>query len=270
MQTQAPRPARSPTGGFEAVALFDPESGQPIVFASGITGTPAASSNAILFDVDLTGVQTLLAQLTGTWGGSVAFEASIDGAVWFSIAGYRADTAGAAAVTSTSANLVVAFPAIAKRIRARLASYSSGTVNSALFLTDVPAVSVLNLQALPAGTNVIGGVTVATKTTGGTSAARIQTASGSIKTSAGQLYAYDLMNTTAALRFLQIYAKTSAGIPGTDTPVRTIPFAAGQVKTWENTSGSAVTSGLAFAITTDAAGATLAAAGDIVGTIDFA
>lgn len=269
-----PRAARQTFGGGEPVFLADPETGQPVVYSTVVAGAAGSANGAVLFDVDLSGVITLLVQMTGTWVGQVVFETTVDGANWFSLAGFRPDGPSAVPVSSTSSNVPLVFSAIGRRFRARMSAYTSGVVYTSVCLSDVP-VATLGYPApgamtISAGTNLMGKVNVAPATSGGTTGARILAASGVIKGSAGMVFAYDLLNTNAAARYLQLYAKTSAGVPGTDTPSRTLPFAGGLAKTWENINGAALASGISYAITTDAAGTTLAAAGDIVGTVEYA
>ena len=78
---------------------------------------------------------------------------------------------------------------------------------------------------------------------------------------------FSVMNTAAAARFFQIYDQTTAPIAGT-TPLRTQPLPAGGAA---HVGGLRIQHkvGIAWAVTTDAAGATLGAAGDVVGTIDY-
>lgn len=49
-------------------------------------------------------------------------------------------------------------------------------------------------------------------------------ANGVIKGSAGQLYSGTFTNTNAAIRYLQVYNKATAGTLSTDTPVLTVPL----------------------------------------------
>lgn len=90
-------------------------------------------------------------------------------------------------------------------------------------------------------------------TSGGLSVVRLVAAtSGVIKASAGQLYTGVFTNTNAAIRFLQIYDKATAGTLSTDTPVVTIPLP-------PNTSvcidfsnlGGAFATGISWQFTTD-------------------
>ena len=84
------------------------------------------------------------------------------------------------------------------------------------------------------------------------------------------LYAYDVYNTQASVRFLQIYNKATAGVPGTDTPVMTIPVpATARAALALDVAWYSFANGISWAVTTDAAGATIGASGDVVGVFAF-
>jgi hypothetical protein len=99
---------------------------------------------------------------------------------------------------------------------------------------------------------------------------RISTgAAGVIKASAGKMTNFVLLNTNAATRYFQVYDKATAGVPGTDTPVYTVPIATGKTVDPGQSISVAGSSGLSWAVTTDAAGATAGSSGDIVGTVRY-
>jgi hypothetical protein len=126
---------------------------------------------------------------------------------------------------------------------------------------------------LVAGTAVIGQVSSGgiTTSTGALTPTRIVTAtSGVAKATAGRVYSSTFANTTAALRYMQLYNKATAGVPGTDTPLVMIPISPNNSIEWSPDAGVAFTTGIAWAITTDAAGATAATGGDVVGTLFWA
>ena len=97
---------------------------------------------------------------------------------------------------------------------------ASGTV-TALTQRVVLATDV----ALPAGSNSIGGAFPRPETSGGLTIARdIDLDNGTltvVKASAGQVYGWDITNTTTATVFVKFYDATS-GTLGTGTPVLTI------------------------------------------------
>jgi hypothetical protein len=131
--------------------------------------------------------------------------------------------------------------------------------------------------SIPAGAALMGGVNVRGATFGGMALLTTTSpgprlaaaASGFFKATSGQMYSYDLLNTTASVVYLQLYQKATAGIPGTDTPVMTIPLAANGKASLSIDVGWTFTTGIAWAVTTDAPGATIAGSGAVVGTVGY-
>lgn len=272
-----PRPSREVQSGARGAFLVDPESGLPVTYGTRIVGTPRSANGAILFDIDLTGVMTALVQLTGTWVGTVTFETTIDETNWFSCVGFRPDATAASAATASGTNLVLAFPAIGKRLRARITAYTSGTINSAAYLTDVPASTLPNFQniVLNAGSNVIGGVAQVASTSPGsgtTAFRRVSTADTNlavIKGAAGKLMSGLIQNLSAATKYVKLYNKASAPTLASDVPVFTISvFANGAVDLTNllGSTGHTFSTGIALAITGALADTdtTAVAAGDVV------
>lgn len=93
-------------------------------------------------------------------------------------------------------------------------------------------------------------------------------ATGQIAAAATTLYGYDVFNSNAAVRFLQFYNSASITFGSQGTPIATIPIAAGgKAQLFGDMGMGGCSTGLAYAITTDAAGTTEGASGDVVGTI---
>lgn len=134
------------------------------------------------------------------------------------------------------------------------------TANLAAGANNIGDVDVLTLPAIPAGTNDIGNVGLAPRTSGGLTISRVISAAStnatSAKASAGQVFGWYLSNINAAVRYLKLYNKASAPTVGTDTPVMTIAIpgnAAGAGATVEFTNGIAFATGIAYALTTGVA-----------------
>jgi hypothetical protein len=110
-------------------------------------------------------------------------------------------------------------------------------------------------------------------TSGGLSIARlIGATSGVIKASAGQLYTATLTNSNAAIRYLQIYNKATAGTLSTDTPVMTIPLPPNaSVMIDFSGMGGAFATGISWQFTTDdiAIPTTAGASTDIHGFVTY-
>lgn len=129
----------------------------------------------------------------------------------------------------------------------------------------------VDVTRIAAGTNTIGGVTIATGTSGGASSHKLISAATtnatSVKGSAGQVYAIIASNLNAAARYLKLYDKATAPTVGTDTPTSTIlipPNSSGVV--FSIPVGVLFTLGIGFALTTGVADSDTAAvaANDIV------
>lgn len=80
----------------------------------------------------------------------------------------------------------------------------------------------------------------------------IAATNGVIKASAGQLYGGTFTNSNAAIRYLQIYNKATAGTLSTDTPVLTIPLPPNVSVVVDFASlGAEFTTGISWQFTTD-------------------
>lgn len=202
-------------------------------------------------------------------GNTVVFEGSNDGGTtWGSVTVRRLDQTGSSSATGSSTNTTAGLAytpqVVMPLMRWRVSNYISGTTTLAVGMKRDSFVNVVDAN-IGAGT-----VTANEKptTTGGLTPFKIATgASGAGKSGAAQLYAYDFLNATASVRYMQFYNKTSAGIPGTDTAIYTVPLAANGRSFLSPPSGVTIGStGCSWAITTDAAGATIASSGDVVGS----
>jgi hypothetical protein len=94
----------------------------------------------------------------------------------------------------------------------------------------------------------------------------------SVKPAPGTLYGIHVHNTSAAAKFLKLYNKASAPTVGTDTPVLTVPIAAGVSRDINfGDIGLAFSLGIAYAITNLVADSdtTVVAANDVVGGLQY-
>lgn len=89
----------------------------------------ASSNNSDLVSVDAAGYRWVMCQITGTWSGTITFQASMDGANWFNILVNRPDSTQNAFGTATANNIYsAALPG--RYFRARMTSYTSGTASA--------------------------------------------------------------------------------------------------------------------------------------------
>ena len=240
---------------------------------------------------DCTGYRAISIQIipAGTVSsGVVSFEGSNDN-VTFTAISLQDEAAPAADPVSTvspltGVNRYMTGPVRWRYFRARISTLigGGGSLSAVTRLTQVSfsddqisvtqtTASLLNgTMVLAGGTASVGSFSMVGRNNSGGTPGRITTgASGFIKASSGQFYGWNLTNVNAAVRFLQLYAKATAGVPGTDTPIYTIPFGASGRSDFEISIGIASATGLAWAITTDAAGITAGASGDIVGSVVY-
>lgn len=93
-----------------------------------------------------------------------------------------------------------------------------------------------------------------------------------VKASAGQLYAYYIFNASAAAKFVKLYNKATAPTVGTDTPIITLPIAAGAAVSLDVNEGIPFSAGIGLAITGAVADAdvTAVAANDVIVNLFYA
>jgi hypothetical protein len=134
----------------------------------------------------------------------------------------------------------------------------------------------VDVKAVAAGTNTIGGVIVKpTATAGGHTLSRVNAAAStnatSLKASAGNLLRISVFNVAAYSVFLKLYNKASAPTVGTDTPTRTIPIPTGTGFAEDYIYGAPFGTGIAYAITKLQADSdtTAVVAGDLTGEISW-
>jgi hypothetical protein len=110
-------------------------------------------------------------------------------------------------------------------------------------------------------------------TSGGLTPLRLVGATnGVIKASAGQLYTGTLTNANAAIRYLQIYNKATAGTLSTDTPLMTVPLPPNATVMIDFSGiGGAFATGISWQLTTDdiAIPTTAGSTTDIHGYVTF-
>ena len=80
--------------------------------------------------VVLNGASTVLLQVSGTWAGTVAFEASLDFQNWYAVYGQSPTVLTAAVSTTTASGLWVCSVGGFRAFRARFSAYTSGVVKA--------------------------------------------------------------------------------------------------------------------------------------------
>lgn len=209
---------------------------------------------------------------------------------WYSVQGQRTN----AVTTETGATSLAATPAYGWLIpvsgwrffRVRATAHTSGSalwvlfaeLNAGALVPNTGTVTVsgtVTINAIPAGTNLIGDVGGQVRaTTGGIStisrlpSAAATTNATSVKVSAGRVYKIQGYNAAAAVRYLKLYNKASAPTVGADTPVVTLALKASDMFDLDlGVIGQYFATGIAYALTTGAADSDTGAltSADIVG-----
>lgn len=282
--------AAAADGSISAKLRFIASTGIPI------TGTVTVGSHA----VTNAGTFAVQAAQSGTWTVDLG---ATDNAVLDAIAASLAGTltvgthavtqsgtwtvtgaGGSFPVTDSGGSLTVDSP-VGTPVFVRLSDGSAAITTLAVSLASVPSHAVTNagtfvvqVDAISAGSNLIGDVGLQPRTSGGLTMSKTTSAAStnatSLKASAGQVYSIQCFSVNAAVRYLKLYNKASAPTVGTDTPVKTLAIpgntaGAGFVISWPQ--GLAFATGIAFALTTEAtdAGTTGVAANEITVNIDY-
>lgn len=251
-----------------------------------VTASASASAVGVVFSIDTTTYQSVAVQFTsvGTTN-TVLFECSNDNINWTAVVGAPSSNTGSAApvssVASPTVGIVYYFPVFAQYFRARVSTYTSGTVTLVYRLRDTPYNSIASfLGAGSVAVSNVPGVYSRGATTGGLSQARYISGTAAtantqvIKASAGQLYGYTFYNAATSVRYIHFYNITTAPTMGTSADARVIAVPPSSSLVYNgNDIGIAFSAGIAIAVTT-APGATdntvaSIAVNDIVGMVDF-
>lgn len=92
-----------------------------------------------------------------------------------------------------------------------------------------------------------------------------------LKSTSGRVVALHIFNTSAAVKFLKLYNKSTAPVVGTDVPVMVVPLAVGMTKVDWPVYGSYFSSGISYAITGAVADTdtTTVAANDVIVNMEY-
>lgn len=97
-----------------------------------------------LFTQDMTGYESLSLQVTSAGSATITYEVSNDNVNWLGTTAF-ASTLGAGMVSTSTTALILQFSRKAKYFRARVTTYSSGTVTVIANLTKVPFQSMITI-----------------------------------------------------------------------------------------------------------------------------
>jgi hypothetical protein len=236
----------------------------------------AATANSAV-EITLSGSNAMSAQVTGTYTGALSLQATIDGTTWVTLGGtplLNVNTGGyLASITSALQSVFQCEVGAFQKARITGLAAMSGTATVTLRATSGASAMVALDNALPAGANAIGSVTVSgtatntpvTPTTTFTNSAATTNAL-SVKSSAGTLWSVVASNVSASTRYVKFFNLAVAPTVGTSVPVFTIPLAAGAtVQIDGGSNGLRFATGIALCIVGGAgdADATAVAAADV-------
>jgi hypothetical protein len=131
---------------------------QPVSMPDVVASGTIIAVNGAVTTTSLDGVGSFTIQITGTWTGTIQFEASVDGTTYVNI-NARTTNSGTVGV-STTANGVFRAPRPGYQFfRCRASAWTSGTATVTIREASASAAAVLLAEALPTGANTIGAVT---------------------------------------------------------------------------------------------------------------
>ena len=238
---------------------------------SEVQGSASAANADVIPSTDVSQCMDVTFQITGTFSGTITFQASNDNTNWVSTCGLSVGSNNSSPSSSTTSTNIWFITTPFKYFRARLTSYASGTAVG--FLSGnhqtTSALTVGGNVGINTSSNV---VAPSPRTTGGCSVSRIisaaSTNAANIKSTAGQLYHVIAYNSTASVKFIKFYNKATEPTVGTDTPFITLAVPANSqvAVSFASDLGVALSAGISIAITGALADAdtTAVAAGDVV------
>lgn len=211
----------------------------------------AGSLNAdLVASTDVSAYKWFSLQVTGTWSGTLTFQACNDNSNFVNIYVYQLNNVTNYTFAYT-ANAIYTASIAFRYLRVRMTSYSSGTANGVLELYTSPPTFLPTIYANQSNNWNVG---LLANTTGGAGDFHLISAASTnatnIKNSAGQVYGYEIYNANAAVRYVKLYNKASAPSVGTDTPFRTIGVPPNGRASFQTAMGLVMGTGISIATTT--------------------
>lgn len=238
---------------------------QPASYAM-VSGNITASGQNVACDVSRASNVVVMMNTASLAGHNCTFEGSLDSTngtdgTWFALQAVRSN----ANTIENTTGVLAATPAYSWELsvnacnyfRIRATSHTSGTatwkIQRGTYATEpIPAAQISGTQPV-SGTVTANQGTLVTPTASNINSAASTNAT-SVKASAGTVYSITASNTGASTRYVKLYNKASAPTVGTDVPVLTIPVPAGGVVNVPfGTTGHRLATGIALAITANAA-----------------
>lgn len=222
--------------------------------ATAVTTTPVAANSTVLFTADTTGYGGVAVQITGTFVGTVSFQYSDDGTNYTTAFVQRNLDSGF--VSSTTAVGTFFVSAQHRYFRAITTAYTSGTINSTVYLrmitVDASGASVI----LGAGASAIGdvGVQYRGNATGAATIAAVMSPATPVataaKASAGRLLGMVLTNSSAGVRSVKFWNIAVGSVTlGTTAALFEIDIQPGQTIEFNMEGGMSFATAITYTIT---------------------
>ena len=230
----------------------------------------AAALNALLIGpIDVSSFKEWALQINGTYTGVLTWQGSNDKTNWINLLANQLGSGSNFFPNATNSTGIYTAPVKYRWLQVIMSGYTSGTATGIMELYS-QARAIQNVQA-----NMAGNTALVPVTAGGTNdfhlVSTASTNATNIKSSGGQVYGYEIWNAAAAARFVRLFNKATAPVPGTDAPFRTIGVPAGGRASFHTSNGLAMGNGIGIDATAAAADldATATAAGDLIIDIDW-
>ena len=222
--------------------------------------------NDILFDVDMKGYESISFQVDNAGGNTLTYETSENRVGWLPWLGENAgDSNVQMQATGSTGSVIIQGPRIGRYLRARLSTFTTGTVTATGHLRKAPFNYKNTIAKLRAGHAVGLAPTNARVHSAATTNATL------VKSSAGVLNHAILSNDGAAKAFFKFYNSASAPNPGVGTPVLTLLVEPGKGRDLIFPIGIGFSLGIGYTIVGGAADSdtTAVAAAQVTGMLGF-
>jgi hypothetical protein len=225
--------------------------GLPVHVPDALSVAGSVTSATVLLSQDTTGYQSVSVAITSAGVSTVTYEVSNDNINWLGTVGVQVSNGGTAPFGATGGTGLYLFQTPARYFRARVSSYTSGTVSAVAMFRSVP----VSMPAVYVGAGVVSATLAPTASSGLTPYRLLSAATTNAAlavSGAHSLFGVSLVNAGAAAAYLHLYNAATAPTCGSGTPVLTLAVpggSAGAQQAWEFTEGVAFSAGMAFCLT---------------------
>ncbi|MGE0290284.1 MAG: hypothetical protein AB7P16_28715 [Bradyrhizobium sp.] len=132
---------------FTATAFSDANR-LPVEQRDGLAVSGSVTSAAVLFTQDMLGYESITVQVTSAGSANITYETSDDNTTWYAIGGLSSISLGATGGASTTNTLgLLQFARKGRYFRARVSTYTSGTVSVVGTLSKAPVAHTVMVNA---------------------------------------------------------------------------------------------------------------------------